>query len=162
MEVPMLAKTGIPTREMIEKTFPSDEELKKPKAILECYECIPCNPCATSCPVGAIFIEDGLVSMPRLIIDKCTGCGQCVIACPGLAITVAQIIDDKVLFKIPYEFKPYPQKGEIWHGLNRNGDIICEAEVKAVMVNKLKTALVTIIIDKKFLHDFVTIKPHDR
>jgi len=153
----MLNKTGIPTKEMVSSKFPSEETLVKPKAILECYEAIPCNPCATSCPFDAIVIEDGLTAIPQLLTDKCTGCGQCVTACPGLAITVCQIVNKKALFKIPYEFLPYPQKGEIWHGLNRGGGIICEAEIKNVIANKSKTALVTVIIDQAYLHDFVTI-----
>jgi len=155
----MLIKTGVPTKEMVAEKFPSEEALKKPKAILECYEAIPCNPCATSCPFGAIVIEDGMTSIPSLLAEKCTGCGQCVVACPGLAITVAQIVNHKVLFKIPYEFTPYPRKGEIWKGLNRRGEIICEAEIQNVIANKnAKTALVTVIIDRVHLYDFATIK----
>ena len=158
----MLIKTGVATKDMIASKFPSEETLKKPKAILECFECIPCNPCATSCPFDAIVIEDGMTSMPYLLTDKCTGCGQCVIACPGLAITVAQLINNQALFKIPYEFKPSPLKGEIWHGLNRSGDIICEAEIKSAQINpNVKTALVTVLIPKQYLYEFSTIKRHE-
>ena len=156
----MLTKTGVPSMDMILSKFPNHEALKRPKAILECFEAIPCNPCATSCPFDAIVIEDGMNAMPKLILDKCTGCGQCIIACPGLAITVAQLLDHKALFKIPYEFMPYPQKGDIWYGLNRNGDVICDAEIKSISTLKnVKTALVTVIIDQAFMYDFVTIKP---
>jgi len=159
----MLNKTGVPDQNLVLSKFPSKETLLKPKAILECYEAIPCNPCATSCPFDAIVIEDGITGIPSLIADKCTGCGQCVIACPGLSITVAQLIDKKALFKIPYEFSPYPQKGEIWHGLNRHGDIICETQIKHVSFNKnSKTALVTVIIDQTHLYDFATIRPYER
>ena len=162
-EANMLNKTGVPTPEMVASKFPGEEKLNRPKAIIECYEEIPCNPCSTSCPVDAIVIDDGMNAIPRLIVDKCTGCGQCVVACPGLAITVAQILGNKALFKIPYEFTPYPQKGEIWHGLNRNGDVMCDAEIKSVLLMKnSKTALVTVIIDKAYLHDFVTIKQYGR
>ncbi|HOJ45562.1 MAG TPA: 4Fe-4S binding protein [Bacilli bacterium] len=159
----MLTKTGVPTKEMVLSKFPNRDTLKKPKAILECYEAIPCNPCATSCPFDAIVIEDGMTGIPSLIADRCTGCGQCVIACPGLSITVAQLIDKKALFKIPYEFSPYPKTGEIWHGLNRNGEVICDAQIKQVLVTKnSKTALVTVLIDEAYLYDFATIKRYER
>ena len=157
--VHMFIKTGVPSVEMILQAFPSKDDLKKPKAILECFEAIPCNPCATSCPFDAILIEDGMNQKPTLDIEKCTGCGQCVIACPGLAISVMQLFDHQAQFKIPYEFLPYPQKGEIWHGLNRNGDVICDAHIKSVSTLKhVKTALVTVVIDQAYMHDFVTIK----
>ena len=158
----MLIKTGVPTSEMIASKFPSKSELNKPKAILECYEQIPCNPCATSCPFDAIVIEDGMTGIPSLISERCTGCGQCVIACPGLSITVAQLLGNEALFKIPYEFTPLPVKGEIWHGLNRNGEIICDAKINHIIPGKTKTALVTVIIDAQHLYDFVTIKRYER
>jgi Fe-S-cluster-containing hydrogenase component 2 len=162
VEVIMFTKTGVPTKNMVLSKFPSKNDLQKPKAILECFEAIPCNPCVTSCPHDAIIIKDGMNALPELLIDKCTGCGQCVIACPGLAITVAQLLSKKAIFKIAYEFIPYPHKGEIWHGLNRNGDIICDAEIQSVLTFKnIKTALVTVIIDEMYLYDFVTIKQRD-
>ncbi|MFU8793459.1 MAG: 4Fe-4S dicluster domain-containing protein [Acholeplasmataceae bacterium] len=156
----MLTKTGYPSLDMILSKFPSQEQLVKPKAILECYEKIPCNPCVTSCPFDAISIADGLNDEPRLNADQCTGCGKCVIHCPGLSIMIAQLINHKAMFKIPYEFSPYPKKGEIWYGVNRNGDVICDAEIKSISVVKdVQTALVTVITDDKYIHDFVTIKP---
>lgn len=159
----MLTKTGVPTKDMVLSKFPHRDALKKPKAILECYEAIPCNPCATSCPFDAIVIEDGMTGIPSLIADKCTGCGQCVIACPGLSITIAQLLDKQALFKIPYEFSPYPKPGEIWQGLNRNGEVICDAQIKHVSITKnSKTALVTLLIDEAHLYDFATIKRYER
>ncbi len=159
----MFIKTGVPTKDMVASKFPSEASLQKPKAIIECYEAIPCNPCAMSCPFGAIVIEDGMTAIPSLLLDKCTGCGQCVLSCPGLAITVAQIIGQKALFKIPYEFVPYPKKGEIWHGVNRAGEIIGDAEIKTITFNKnVKTALVTVLVDGTLIHDFATIKPYER
>ncbi len=38
----MLSKTGIPSKEQVKERFPKDiATLKKPKAIIECYEDIP-------------------------------------------------------------------------------------------------------------------------
>jgi len=50
----MLNQTGIPTKDQVHSRFPSKIALIRPKAILECYEDIPCNPCSTSCPFDAI------------------------------------------------------------------------------------------------------------
>lgn len=156
----MLNKTGVPTQEQVLSRFFDKETLIKPKAILECYEDIPCNPCETSCPFDAIVIGDNINTQPKLIVDRCTGCGICVTSCPGLAIVVAQLVGDKAVFKIPYEFLPLPQKGEIWFGINRNGDIICDAKIESVISNKKQdhTALVSVSVPVAHLHEFVTIR----
>ena len=155
----MLNKTGVPTKEMVLSKFPDDSILEKPKAIIECYEEIPCNPCATSCPFDAIRIEDEMNAIPKLDLDLCTGCGQCVIHCPGIAIMVSQLLNQKAIFKIAYEFLPRPQVGEIWKGVNRNGDVICDCEIQKVYVPKNNhTAMITIVVDAKYLHDFVSIR----
>ncbi|PKK96335.1 MAG: hypothetical protein CVV58_06870, partial [Tenericutes bacterium HGW-Tenericutes-3] len=131
-----------------------------PKAILECYEDIPCNPCETSCPFDAIHIGSNINMQPKLNVELCTGCGICVTSCPGLAIVVAQVIGQNAIFKIPYEFLPLPKANEIWHGLNRKGDVICDAIIKHVAINKKQdhTALVTVMVPTIHLHDFVTIR----
>ncbi|MBU1141588.1 MAG: 4Fe-4S binding protein, partial [Firmicutes bacterium] len=120
----MLNHRGIPTKAQVLSRFPDAKALLRPKAILECYEDIPCNPCETSCPFDAISIGSNINLQPQLIVEACTGCGICVTSCPGLAIIVAQIIKDQAMFKLPYEFLPYPKKDEIWHGINRSGDVI--------------------------------------
>ena len=43
------------------------EQLKRgPHAVIECTEVIPCNPCCTACPQGAITMVEGLSSLPCL------------------------------------------------------------------------------------------------
>jgi NADPH-dependent 2,4-dienoyl-CoA reductase/sulfur reductase-like enzyme/Pyruvate/2-oxoacid:ferredoxin oxidoreductase delta subunit/bacterioferritin-associated ferredoxin len=57
--------------------------------VFHCVEEIPCNPCADSCPKGSIKMEQGVMTgVPRFDGDACLGCAECVIACPGLAITL--------------------------------------------------------------------------
>src|SRR5690554_7479321 len=109
----MLDKDGVATIEQVRSRFPNQDIIVKPKAILECYEDIPCNPCSTSCPFDAIDIGENINKQPKLDPDKCTGCGICVTHCPGLAIIVAQIKFDQAIFKIPYEFNPKPKVGDI-------------------------------------------------
>lgn len=156
----MLNKTGVPTKDQINECFPSQQQLIRPKAIIECYEKIPCNPCSTSCPHQAIYIGDDINERPQLSVNRCTGCGICVYHCPGLAIVVAQLKEDRAWFKIPYEMLPHPQKGEVWHGINRSGEIICDALIEQVMTNPKSdhTVLVTASVDATYLYDFITIR----
>ncbi|MBN2696015.1 MAG: 4Fe-4S binding protein, partial [Bacilli bacterium] len=151
---------GVPTDSLVRSRFPDTSFLVKPKAILECYEDISCNPCATNCPFKAITIADGLNSQPVLNPELCTGCGICIYSCPGLAISVVQIVEDKARFKIPYEFLPIPNSGEVWSGLNRTGERICDASIINVTDSKRqdKTVVVTVDVDKKYLYEFITIK----
>ena len=85
----MFEKTGVASREMVMEKFPSIERINKgPVAVVECYQKIPCNPCQTACPVGAIRIGDDINNIPQRDESRCTGCGICVSRCPGLAIMI--------------------------------------------------------------------------
>jgi MinD superfamily P-loop ATPase len=156
----MLYKDGIPTQEQIKSCFPEETILLKPKAIVECYEEIPCNPCSTSCPFSAITIGENINNRPKVDFLLCTGCGICVFSCPGLAISVAQIIGDQVRFKISYEMLPLPVVGEVWTAVNRGGEIIGQAKIEKVTLGKAqdKTALIQVLTEKKHLYDFITIR----
>lgn len=156
----MLNKTGVPSKDSVKSCFPDAKILLRPKAIIECYEEIPCNPCSTSCPVNAITIGQDINERPQLNVDLCTGCAICVFHCPGLAIVVAQLKEDKAWFKVPYELLPLPIKGEVWYGVNRSGEIICDARIENVLLSSKsdRTAVVTLSIDKDYLYDFITIR----
>lgn len=156
----MLDKTGIPTKDLILSKFFDEKTLFKPKAIIECYEEIPCNPCSTSCPFDAIHIGQNINEIPKLDVNLCTGCGICVTSCPGLAIMVAQIKNDKAIFKIAYELNPKPKVGDIVKGVNRLGEEICKCEIIKVKMNKNQdqTALIEVSVPKEFIHDFITVR----
>ena len=155
----MFEKTGVASREMVMTKFPPIERIDKgPVAVVECYQKIPCNPCQTACPFGAITIGEDINNIPQRDEVKCTGCGMCVARCPGLAI---MIVDgskskDTVEFRIPYEFLPLPEAGETVTGLDRAGAPICEAKVIRVMNPPSfdRTPVVTLEVDRKFLYDF--------
>jgi len=154
----MLDKFGYATAEQVSSRFFPEAVLAKPKAILECYEDIPCNPCVTSCPTGAITIGPDINKQPILDPDKCTGCAVCVGACPGLAIMVAQIKDNRAWFKIPHEFLPHPAKNDLWDAAARDGTIIGVAKIEGVVLSlKTKTAIVTVSIEKAQLLRFATV-----
>jgi Fe-S-cluster-containing hydrogenase component 2 len=156
----MLNKNGVPSLELIQSRFPSRDQLNRPKAITECYEEIPCNPCSTSCPFDAITVGEDINTPPKVDFAKCTGCGICVYNCPGLAIFTVQEKADHLIYKIPYEFVPYPKAGEIVDAINRNGDIIGEAEIIKTIISEKqdKTALLHVKVDQKHLYEFITIR----
>ena len=155
----MFEKTGVATREMVMEKFPPVERINKgPVAVVECYQKIPCNPCQTACPVGAICIGDDINNIPRRDEDRCGGCGLCVAKCPGLAI---MIVDgskspETVEFRIPYEFLPLPRAGETVTGLDRAGQPVCKAKVLKVLnpASFDRTPVVTLEVDRKHLYDF--------
>ncbi len=160
----MLNKNGVPSIEQIKSRFPNEDKLVRPKAITECYEEIPCNPCSTSCPFDAIYIGEDINTPPKVDFTKCTGCGICVFNCPGLAIFTVQELDNHLRFKIPYEFLPLPTNGDMWKAVNRKGEIIgnCIIEKIQLTKNQDKTALLTVLVDKEHLYDFVTVRrPHE-
>ena len=75
--------------------------------IFHCYQEVPCNPCTSVCPVGAIRTErDDITGLPYIIdLDACTGCGSCVAVCPGLSMILVDYRDDPEhpLVTLPYE-----------------------------------------------------------
>ncbi len=160
----MLRRSGVPDGDQVRAQFPEEDVLQKPKAIIECYEEIPCNPCSTSCPFDAIAIPGDINVRPRIDFARCTGCGICVYQCPGLAITIMQIKDDKAVLKIPYEFAPLPKAGEWRTVLDRSGRALVKGRIlKVVMTQKQdRTALVHVEVPKRYIYDAITIEVSER
>ncbi|MDR1966297.1 MAG: 4Fe-4S dicluster domain-containing protein [Synergistaceae bacterium] len=102
--------------------------------VVECPQRIPCNPCHTSCPTGAIVKFEDINDVPAVDYAKCTGCALCVAKCPGLACFVIDIAcgDGTALMKLPYEMLPLPERGGVVKCLGRTGEVVCDGEVKAV------------------------------
>jgi len=75
--------------------------------IFHCDQEVPCNPCTSVCPVGAIRTErDEITGLPYITdLDACTGCGSCVAVCPGLSMTLIDYREDAEhpLVTLPYE-----------------------------------------------------------
>ena len=120
----MLINDGIPTREDLAKIIPSEERLARgPVAIAECFQEIPCNPCVKACKQGAITMPRDINDLPQLNTELCNGCGLCISRCPGLAIFVVDKTwsKDRALVKLPFEYVPVPQAGQLAVGLDRAG-----------------------------------------
>ena len=126
--------------------IPSDKQLEKGVAIPECIQNIPCNPCVDACPFDAITMKD-INSPPIVDFDRCTGCGNCIAVCPGLAIFIVKTKDDKAWITIPYEFLPIPKKNDIVDALDREGNVVSKGRV--IRVRKQNTTwIITIEVDR--------------
>lgn len=160
-----LKKVGCPSIEELRSSpaFPKKEDyLKGPISVIECIEEIPCNPCETSCPKGAIKVGKPITNLPFIDFEKCTGCGICVAACPGLAIYVKDYnySEEEALITFPYEYLPLPEAGDTVTAADRKGQAVCQGRIVKVLQTKAsnKTALVSMSYEKKFFEDVVTMK----
>ena len=52
------------------------ENKKGGLVVIECPQRIPCNPCGTSCPSGAVVPFKDINDTPAIDYEKCTGCGM--------------------------------------------------------------------------------------
>lgn len=111
------------------------EKYRAAKAVIECFHGIPCDPCAKCCPVGAISVGHAITGTPAIDLEKCTGCGRCVVTCPGMACFLVNLHydADRAEIAMPYEYLPVPQKGRRVRALDRGGAFVCEAEVTACL-----------------------------
>lgn len=150
----MLNKTGVPTAEDLARVTPPAERLQKgPVAIIECFQEIPCDPCSTACVRGAIREMADMNERPEIDYDTCNGCGLCVSKCPGLAISIVDMAytDTEATVRIPYEFRPLPEKGQRVAALNREGQRVCGATVTHILNTKAvdRTPVVTLAVPKE-------------
>ena len=88
-----------------EFTVPSNRGAVYP--IIRCTEEIPCNPCTEACPLHHIEMASGNILKQPGFEGACLGCGQCVAACPGLAIVLVDENADPshktALVTVPWE-----------------------------------------------------------
>ncbi len=158
-------KVGAPSLQELERTpcFPSREQMMKgPVAVIECVEEIPCNPCETSCPHGAITVGYPITALPVLDIEKCKGCGLCIAACPGLAIYLKDYTysEDRALIMFPFEYYPLPEVGREVILVNRLGGEVCCGEVIRVNTSKRndRTTVISAAFDKDHFLEVVNMR----
>jgi sarcosine oxidase subunit alpha len=104
--------------------------------LIRCVQEIPCDPCIEACPKGLISMESSILDLPEFAGD-CMGCGECVLACPGLAINL--MIQDydpsgkSVLLMLPFEFiNEHIPLGEVVTTTDLEGSVVGEGKVVAV------------------------------
>ena len=130
--------TGVPSAEELAACpgVPSNERMKKGRvAVIECVQEIPCNPCAGACPFGAIHIGEQITNLPCLEEETCTGCGQCIVQCPGLAITVVDKAfgEGEASIDFPFEYLPLPEAGDVVEAVSRGGKPLCQGRILKVL-----------------------------
>jgi len=151
------SKTGFLSDEELQNSpgIPTEARRRKgPVAVIECMEDIPCNPCESSCKVGAIVIGEDITNLPHLDGEKCVACLTCVYNCPGQAICMVDesLPDGRATVLMPYEYHPLPQKGDVVAALDRGGRELGDATVVAVRKAERmdQTALVTIEVPREW------------
>ena len=154
----MLKKTGVPSSEELAPAYPPEERMKQGAvAIIECFQNIPCNPCATSCPRGAIQAFDDINDLPKFDPALCNGCAICVANCPGLAIFVVDeaYSEAESLVKLPHEFVPLPKAGDEVVVYNRAGEEIGQGKVLRVQnpASFDRTAVVHLVVPRAYARD---------
>lgn len=152
-----LARTGYLSEDELKDSpgVPSEARRRKgPVAVIECTQDIPCNPCESSCKVGAITVGEDITNLPHLDEEKCVGCQTCVYMCPGQAIFIVDenLEHSKAKVTVPYEFLPLPEKGDTIIALDRSGKELGEAVVTGVRKTEKmdETSLVTMEIPKEW------------
>ena len=129
------------------------ESMSKFFPVIECIEKIPCNPCAYSCPKGAITVKGDITNTPEIEFEKCNACTICVGKCPGLAIFLVNpnYSENEAAVIIPYEFHPLPSENDDVILIDRKGNEHGKGKVISVKVNKAfeNTPLVTVLLPKE-------------
>ena len=113
---------------------PLDELRGRRLAVVECGHEIPCDPCQTACPTGAIAVGADITALPALDPALCDGCGACQAICPGLAIFLVDSTreDGRAEVWLPHEFLPLPAAGDVVRLRDRSGAVVGEGEVRRV------------------------------
>ncbi len=159
-----LFNSGVLTEHGVGAVLPPQAEWEAKKGgyvVIECPKRIPCNPCHTSCPTGAVLPFEDINDTPKIDYSKCTGCGICVSRCPGLACFVIDLSvgGDKAVIKLPYELLPLPVKGQTVKCLNRVGEEVADGEVAAVTEpSKDRTYVVSVVIPKDKIDEIRAIR----
>jgi NADPH-dependent 2,4-dienoyl-CoA reductase/sulfur reductase-like enzyme/Fe-S-cluster-containing hydrogenase component 2 len=138
--------------------------------IIHCTQEIPCDPCASICPNGLIYVdENDIRKVPAFLGNNycCVVCERCVSGCPGLAITLVDYRTnlDFPTVSIPYEFtRESISKHELITVMNKVGDPL--GEVPVMSVHKIprsdRTLIVQVLAPKEYAQQIAGIKVQEK
>lgn len=120
------------------------------QVVTECTQNIPCNPCESACPTGALKVGRPISNMPEFQKQLCIGCLKCVEVCPGLAVFVInyEFNSTEATVAFAYEYLPLPGRGDKVMAVDRNGKVICVSRVIDIKQAKDRTNTVKIAVPK--------------
>jgi sarcosine oxidase subunit alpha len=139
---------------VVAREKPEQEEGVMP--VFHCFQEVPCNPCTSVCPEGAIKTErDEITGLPYIVdVNLCKGCMSCVFVCPGLAVSLVDYRKDKEhpLITLPYEvWREKVETGQKVPVTDEDGGILGYYPVEKVVTSKKKypgTLLVQVRVEK--------------
>jgi glycine/D-amino acid oxidase-like deaminating enzyme/NADPH-dependent 2,4-dienoyl-CoA reductase/sulfur reductase-like enzyme/Fe-S-cluster-containing hydrogenase component 2/bacterioferritin-associated ferredoxin len=114
---------------------PSPQRMEeKGFVLIDCLYGFACNPCAFSCPHGAIS-KSSTSTVPEIDFGKCIGCMDCVYQCPGLAIFGYNLKKDWLFLPIEYDVN----EKEPCYLVDNDGKILGEGIVEKILRKSNKT-----------------------
>ena len=140
---------------ILEAKKPGGEQGMMP--VFHCVQEVPCNPCASVCPEGAVRTErDEITGLPYIVdAGLCKGCMSCVFVCPGLAATLVDYTkdEDRPTVTLPYEvWREKVEVGQKVPVTDVDGAILGYYPVEKVLANQKKypgTLLVQVKVEKE-------------
>lgn len=140
---------------VLQREKPVEEKGVMP--IFHCSQEVPCNPCTSVCPEGAIRTErDEITGLPYIVdVSLCKGCMSCVYICPGLAATLVDYRKDgeHPTVTLPYEvWRDKVEPGQKVPVTDEDGAVLGYYPVEKVLSNPKKypgTLLVQVKLEKQ-------------
>ena len=139
---------------VVQREKPVEEKGVMP--IFHCNQEVPCNPCTSVCPEGAIRTErDEITGLPYIVdAGLCKGCMSCIYICPGLAATLVDYRKDGEYptVTLPYEvWRDKVEPGQKVPVTDVDGAVLGYYPVEKVLTNQKKypgTLLVQVKLEK--------------
>jgi len=138
--------------------------------IIHCTQEIPCDPCASLCPNGLIYVDTSDIRKVPVFLGNnycCAVCERCVAGCPGLAITLVdyRTNSDYPTVSIPYEFtRETISKHELVTVMDKAGTLL--GEVPVMSVHKIprsdRTLIIQVLAPKEYAQQIAGIKVQDQ
>lgn len=130
-----------PLRIIEAPAVPSPDRMnEKGFVLIDCLYGFACNPCAFSCPHGAIT-KSSTSTVPEIDFSKCIGCMDCVYQCPGLAIFGYNLKKDWLFLPIEYE----AVTGAECYLVDNDGVKLGEGVVEKILKKSNKTNIARIL-----------------